>query len=134
MRHDAFALAVGWAGRERDGRVGSSRGCSRAERDLVTSHPCSVKVPRAPRNRRAAGPRGFLSAVGRPGFRPRSWTCLRGACRAPRYGRIDGGALHGVGDAVAEVDSERDEGGAPVVGVSPVSLCAGDREVQQLAG
>ena len=40
----------------------------------------------------------------------------------------------GVGDAVAEVDSEGREGGAPVVGVPPFLLGAGDREVEQLAG
>jgi len=40
----------------------------------------------------------------------------------------------GVGYAIAEVDAEGCECRAPVVGVAPFALGAGDREVEQLAG
>src|SRR5215216_7331531 len=40
----------------------------------------------------------------------------------------------GVGEAIAEVDPERGQRRAPVVGVAPLALRAGDREVEQLAG
>ena len=49
-------------------------------------------------------------------------------------GRGRWGSDCGVGESVAEVDAESDEGGAPVVGVAPALLGSCDREVEELAG
>jgi len=44
------------------------------------------------------------------------------------------GGPGGVGQAVAEVDAKRGQRAAPVVGVAPLALGAGDGQVEQLAG